>query len=1831
MFGSSQWMYNSGSEYTIEQSLRFDEASNTYLYRTPTTQGNRKTWTFSTWFKRSGIGTNDTLFTAEPVGSKRFAIYTLDTQLYIDTYDGNTGLYYVFDDESPSRFRDPSAWYHLVVSVDTDNDNQDDRLIAYLNGARLPIRNTLPKGYELAVNATTFHGVGVRHDGSNIHRNLDGYMADTYFIDGQALDADYFGEINEDYGHWVAKEFKVANTPKGSYGTNGFYLDFASNKAQYDATDLSGNGYLSVSGTVSTVTSTSPYTNWTSYQTHNATITASSSASYTGSNDRTFEFWMRETAGSWSNRSIFYGYSSDWYNPFIGIDGDGKLWFGNQNSGGSNLYYHRASIVPTRGNWNHYAVTISNKTVTLWINGQNAGSHTYTTGTWSTINNWNFLTHNDDSGLYWQDVRVSDNIRYSSTFSVPTEVLQNDSNTLILYQSGSSTAEGTIGNDASGTGNHYTTNNLLGSDVVPDSPNNNFATINPLDGLNSPTLSEGNLKYYSNVLGVRRSTLGFKDQKQYFEICQVSGVTPGTPFIYGICELEGAPTHTTYKQGLAIYNDNGNGHSLWSIVNGSIVQNDTGYFSTTSAGDVWMIAYDGDTGKCWVGRNGTWFNSGNPAAGTGFIYQFSGDYTMAPVMDHAGANYTAVLNTGQDSSFAGTKTAQGNTDGNGIGDFYYAPPSGFLALCTANLPEPAVKPQENFNTVLYAGTGSAGHQIDVGFATDFVWLKDRFDSDVHQLMDKVRGGNRTLQSNETNAEYVDANLISFNSTGFEILNGYGNYNRKGDSYVTWNWKAGGTSVTNTDGTITSAVSANPDAGFSIASYTGTGSNEDVGHGLSQAPEMVIVKNRSNVESWLTWHKGLAGGDYYVYLHSSQQQYNNNSKFRDVPTSSVFKVGFDGSSGASGNAYIAYCFHSVDGFSKFGSYTGNSSSDGPFVYTGFRPAFVITKKINGAGNWRMNDSARDPFNVVDLGLNANETQVEFTQNTADFLSNGFKIRDSAGANDSGDTYIYMAFAEYPFKYSNARGTSYDKETGVAPSTNTINQSLRFNDDDSAYLSRTPSAAGNRKTWTWSGWVKRGNLGASNAMLFGSGDTYISYNNDNLSVNLRPSGTNYFAITSAFYRDVSAWYHIVVAVDTTQAAGTDRLKMYVNGVKQTSFILSSYTSIPINTDTSVNRASEHNIAKYTSGGLYHDGYMAEVNFIDGQALGPEHFGYSDPTYGDWRPKVYDDKNPAPDYGPNGFYLKFASGAVGTDSSPMGNNWTLNNISATTDVVLDSPTNNFATWNPLANGESGKATLSDGNLTAKYNNVSGSCALLATHAASSGKYYWEVEVVSLSTSSRTSIGVADYSTVNIENDIQTQDAVHYSTGEYNRLWDFGTEYDGVYTSVSAGDIFQVAIDTDTGKIWFGLNGTWLSGNPATDTSPIATRSGDRLWGPVSMLSAGLNITQTHKLNTGQDSSFGGNKTAQGNQDSNGEGDFYYTPPTGFLALCNNNLPNPTVVPKENFNTVLWTGTGSQPRSITGVGFQPDFAWMKARDSAYYHQTYDSVRGTGSATLYTNTTDDEDAPYYLQSFDSDGVTLGSNLINVNRSGEGNVGWFWKAGGSGVTNTDGSITSTVSANTDAGFSIVSYTGAGIGTNSTVGHGLSQAPDFIVVKDRDSASRGWIVYHSSLGASSKLALESTDAIVSSSAYWTGTEPTSTVFGVGTGGDTNTTDDFIAYCFHDVDGFSKFGSYTGNGQSWPNSPFVYTGFRPAFVMIKRTDSADVWVIHDSKRDGYNYNNDQLYPNLSNAENDAQADGGYNNLLSNGFKLNNGAYDKNASGGTYIYAAFAEYPFKRTNSR
>ena len=800
---------------------------------------------------------------------------------------------------------------------------------------------------------------------------------------------------------------------------------------------------------------------------------------------------------------------------------------------------------------------------------------------------------------------------------------------------------------------------------------------------------------------------------------------------------------------------------------------------------------------------------------------------------------------------------------------------------------------------------------------------------------------------------------------------------------------------------------------------------------------------------------------------------------------------------------------------------------------------------------------------------------------------------------------------------------------------IEHSLRFNNvgGDGAStgktLARTPSVSSNRRTWTVSMWHKRGDINRLQIQdLFwatgagGGGDGVVRLRiergaygaKDTLWLSLDGPSPSPNAVTKRVFRDASAWMHIVLRFDTTQSTVTDRARIYINGevIPSTEYDFlwsSSWSQLAQNSEWAVNEAGRYTAFGGTANTTPDNvlgGYLADIAFVDGQSLGPDSFGETG-DYGEWKPIDVSGLT----FGTNGFHLDFAdSSAMGNDANGS-NNFTLYNITAN-DQMLDSPTNNFCTMNPLR--DLATVVYSNGNCWSALPAGDNTNGATGTFAPSSGKWYWEAT----STHTPTSFGIASSDAA--------ESALKYSgVGMTNYYLHTGIKWvsgsNSAYgASGSVGDIIGTALDMDNRTIEFFKNGSSLG---TAFTIAAGTNMAPAGFG------ASSSGVKTIRWNFGADSSFAGTKTPQGNQDANGIGDFYYAPPTGFLSLCSANLPSVDVIPSEHFHTVLYAGNSSS-QNITGFGFDVDFLWGKDRTSTGYPEIVDRIRGDNK-WLETNTTDAEDTDSSRPAFITDGFSLASGSGSWNTTGRNYVGWGWKAGGSASSNTNGTITSSVSANVDAGFSIVSYTGTGV-LAATIGHGLAQKPELIIRKDRGAVT-SWVVNSTVLGTGNMnqaLVLNTSAATDTAQGWMNNTAPTSTVFTQGSQSWVGVNGrNYIAYCFHSVDGHSKVGSYVGNSSA--DGTFVHCGFKPAYVMIKNTTSASSnWTIYDNKRDPFNVSATVLYSNLTSADSTNVTHYGLD-MTSSGFKVRgiNGSINSNAN--TYIFYAVAESPFKHTNAR
>lgn len=556
-----------------------------------------------------------------------------------------------------------------------------------------------------------------------------------------------------------------------------------------------------------------------------------------------------------------------------------------------------------------------------------------------------------------------------------------------------------LGLDRSGNSNNFTLNNIsltagVTYDWFTDTPTNNYPVYNALDKLPSVTLSGANLDYtQSTTSHLMSTTTMFSSSGKWYAEFTITAVGSTYPYV-GVAKssVRSAVNFLGSQVDGWAYNANG------QKVNNNVA---SAYGATFTTGDVIGVALDIDNGNLAFYKN-------NVLQGQAFT-GLSGEFGFA--MSGIGA-------TPPNISFNG-----------GQRPFIYTPPSGYLPLNTQNILTSSIKkPSTHFDILLHNGTGASNTLTGLLFQPDFHWCKRRNAISQHVLTDVVRGVSKQIFSTLTNSEQSDATnfVLSFNSNGLTLgLSGgaVGDVNSSGGTYVDWLWKAGGSAVTNNSGSISSQVSANVSAGFSIVAYTGTGANATVGHGLGVAPKLVIVKGRTTgAQNWMVWHTSFLGTEYIPLNGTVAKAVSAAVWNSTTPTSSVISLGNSPATNNSAtDTYVAYCFAEIPGFSKIGSYTGNGSADGPFVWCGFTPKFIMVKRTDSTGNWVTEDIIRNTFNPVDAALYPNLTDAEGTGvRFCDFLSNGFKLRETnTDRNASGGTYIFIAFAEVPFKYATAQ--------------------------------------------------------------------------------------------------------------------------------------------------------------------------------------------------------------------------------------------------------------------------------------------------------------------------------------------------------------------------------------------------------------------------------------------------------------------------------------------------------------------------------------------------------------------------------------------------------------------------------------------------------------------------------------------------------------------------------------------------------------------------------------------------------------------------------------------
>ena len=975
--------------YQIDRSLRFNSGDSAYLNRTPLSAGNRKTFTFSAWVKLSELGTG--FYTIFQAGSDDFRI----SSNAIGLNNSGTGI-----TASTAVLRDPSAWYHVVLAV--DNTQSSNRTKIYVNNEIVAQGNTYSLNEDTPYNNSIAHYIGKNPDASG--REFDGYLADVHFIDGQALDPTDFGEY-DDNNVWQPKEFA------GTYGTNGFYLDFSDNSSNaalgYDA---AGSNDWTVNNLVAEQPTTLP---GVAFDGSGDYLSIPNDSDFLfGTGDFTLEcFASFDNATSGQSTLLgMWGLTTSQVSWLMYRAGSNLTWYVSTN-GSTQTDALTVSHGMSANIWNHIAFVRSSGTTTIYVNGVSKGST-------STIYNLHAATcdfvlgYNPVGGTPdYMDGRVS-NVRivkgtavYTSNFTPPTAPLSNVTNTVLLCCQSSSSATaatvspGTITANGNASATEFT-DSTSANDSLIDTPTNyeadagnnggNYCTWNPLD--NAGTLANGNLDFSQSSAAFRnvRSTFAVSSGKWYWE--GTVGAIGGAAYI-GIGTSAASLTVNIGAANTFGYVNDGNKQSNNTA--------SVSYGASYTTGDVIGVAFDADAGTLTFYKNGS-------SQGQAYSGLTSGPYFFM-VTGYNGTTWNA--NFGQRA-------------------FAYTAPSGFQAINTASLPDPTIADGSTaMDVVTYSGTSASRSFTDFNFSPDFAWIKTRNVANDHNLVDIVRGAPNILMSNKTDAEITNSTdgFVSFDSNGFTLgANSLGTQsdelNKTGFTYVAWAWDGGTSTVSNTDGSITSNVRANPSAGFSIVTYSGAGAVRTVGHGLNAAPELIIFKSRTNSENWAVYSKANGAGNRLILNLNVSSAAGSNYFNNTEATSSVFTVGHPiGQVNGSGQNYVAYCFAPVSQYSSFGVYTANGSTDGPFVFTGFAVAWLMTKRTNSTGSWEIHDLRRPGYNPQDERLLADTNDAEAGGNNVDLLSNGFKIRNTFSGmnNTNGDTYIYAAFAEHPFKTARAR--------------------------------------------------------------------------------------------------------------------------------------------------------------------------------------------------------------------------------------------------------------------------------------------------------------------------------------------------------------------------------------------------------------------------------------------------------------------------------------------------------------------------------------------------------------------------------------------------------------------------------------------------------------------------------------------------------------------------------------------------------------------------------------------------------------------------------------------
>ena len=1886
----------------VSSSVRFNPADSANISFTPTLQGNRTTFTWSSWVKRSLLASRQMMFAIWPSSrtDSNTITFEFDVNDQIRVAGGLTQWLL-----TSARFRDPSSWYHVQVAIDTTNATAADRVIVYVNG----VRQTTSAYSAPAQYLSTGWGLnGSPHflgslDGASLF--LGGYLADINFVDGQALTPSSFTETDADTGQLIPLTYT------GSYGVNGFYLPFGNSATVAELgfnpkTTGQDYPYWPVNTLLINSSSANGAQNNTFLDSSTNNFTITRNGNTTQGNFTPFNYG----GGTTQDNGYYSGYF-DGSGDYANVSGSGELvnfgtnnftiesWFNvstlstafnifdtcplsnssptnriiiRVNTSGALQYatFQAVTVLITSSNsviltniWNHVALVKSSGSTKLYLNGIQVGS-TYTDSlNYPAQANRPILMGDGFNATalgtgYISNLRVVKGTAvYTANFTVPTTPLTAITNTSLLTCQSSQF----IDNSA----NALSIATAGNTQPVPTNPFGMTAWSGYFDGVNdyltTPsnaafTLGTGDftLEAFVYLQGTSPINSAFAEMIFDFRTADTS-VAPnlyvgGSPdsnnlvyFVNGANRItSGAAFPTLGWNHVAISRSSG---STRMFINGAQVGSTytdaNNYIGTICTVGGRYAAVSGDY-RSWYGYisnarivKGTALYTANFTPPTAPLTAISGTSLLtcqsSTFVDNSpnaftitvnGNSSTLTLNNPFNDVFNATPPLQAwsnyfeGTSASVGGGLTY-PSSSNFAMGTGDFtieawyfPTRAADASTPINIAWYIGTINGANGAGGGVATDQIHYRAGGSSNQISLVTNVTGWNHVAWVRQNGVIYVYLNgflvasaanttsisagtmIVARPGTDTFRFSGYISNMRvvKGRAVYTRNFTPSSTPLGYVDGTVLLTCQSNNFADNSLARAVPT-----VNTPANISPNSPFFPTT-------TWSAASYGGTMYFdgtgdYLTvapigTMTGDFTYECWIFPVSTAALFLPAQIGSE-TSGRFYAAINTSRTINLEYFG--VGTITLSGATVTANTWNHLAITRSGSTMRGFINGVLAGSTTSLTGTIGNAGSTFIG-ASGTGTAPINGY-ISNLRIVNGTAlyttpfvppvSPFINISNTKLLLNATNANiydatGENVIETVGNAQVSTAVKKwgasSVAF-DGTGDYLlipsTNAPTQFGSQD-FTIEMWIYSTSIG-NQQMIFSnriaaSGNTHFDWQIFTSKLYWGTTSTN--VCVGVTNLSSNTWYHIAVSrIGTTT-------RQFINGVLD----VSSTTSYTLSGNAVTNIGTNGTYAPT----LYpFVGYIQDVRVSKG--VGRYSGNFTPPTAA-FAYNQYDICN---------------------------QQWTPTNISVTAGVnqdnLADSPSDygtdtglggqvrgNYATMNALRPSSYGAAILTNGSLNAAQNTTA-YVSSTSTVAVSSGKWYWEVTcgVAGFVTS----IGITSNPAVNgITAGIVTY---HYDGTKY--IGATNSAYGAAYTN---NDVIGFALDLDAGTLVCYKNGA----SQGTLTS---------------------GLSGTYYAYT----------TLYGSNNVNfnfGQRAFSYTAPSGFKCLVSTNLPTVNGIgatsstqATDYFNTVIWTGNGTNPRSITGIGFQPDMVWSKSRSQPYSHGLYDVVRGAGgNKRLYPNETYPENgiagaegtAYGSLTSFDSDGFSVNAGTLNniwFNSNNETYVAWNWKANGAGVANTAGTIPSTVSANTTSGCSIVTYTGTG--ANATVGHGLGVAPSFITIKQRNG-TWSWMTYHANIPVNSYLLLNAIDAAATSRPDVYNGAPSSTVINIGNNATINGSGlTYVAYCFAPVSGFSAMGSYTGNGST--DGPMIFTNFRPAFVLIKQSNTTSNWTLLDDQRLGYNVDNNPLFPNLANAEGTTDlAD-----LLSNGFKIRATDASVNTSAGTYIYAAFAEFPFKYARAR